>query len=484
MSTQTSKWNKKEIAIKNLALWDENPRFPEEYFSKSESELIEYFLRKKEFKIESFAKDVAREFDLPQLEKIVVFQYKGKNIVLEGNRRLVVYKLLLNPSLTSNLSLKTIFESLQKQTKIKDSFKLEANVTAIKDEGLRFVDRKHNRGNNEVGWGEPERRNFAVRRSHGGSKDILRVELASAVKKLPLPDSIKEAVLSRGLVTTFYRIADSAAARKKLGYEVSESGTIGIKDQKKFNNLLKIIAYNVWTKKDFSGVDVDSRSLNKTRAIENYISGLQIKDAARVDKEIEKSTKETLFGEQIILTPARAKSNQLSGERKYLINSSIYIQSFRINDIYDELRKKIEVDNAPNAVAVLFRVFMECSIDCYIDTHKLKIKDDTKLAGKILKVVDHLEDAIALRRLAEEGNKTPTPEEFKKVKEKVKFKNMRRVATKDNNSILSVETFHDFVHDYKTSPIPSELKKYWENLDSFFVALWSSFVTVKKKKNK
>jgi len=163
---------------------------------------------------------------------------------------------------------------------------------------------------------------------------------------------------------------------------------------------------------------------------------------------------------------------------------SNYIQSFRINDIYDELRKKIEVDNAPNAVAVLFRVFMECSIDCYIDTHKLKIKDDTKLAGKILKVVDHLEDAIALRRLAEEGNKTPTPEEFKKVKDKVKFKNMRRVATKDNNSILSVETFHDFVHDYKTSPIPSELKKYWENLDSFFVALWSSFVTVKKKKSK
>ena len=74
MSTQTSKWNKKEIAIKNLALWDENPRFPEEYFSKSESELIEYFLRKKEFKIESFAKEVAKEFDLPQLEKIVVFQ--------------------------------------------------------------------------------------------------------------------------------------------------------------------------------------------------------------------------------------------------------------------------------------------------------------------------------------------------------------------------------------------------------------------------
>lgn len=479
--TDIKKWKRSEIPIKKLSLWDENPRFPEEYFSKSESELIDYFLGKKHFKIEYFAKEVAREFDLPQLEKIVVFQYKGKNIVLEGNRRLIVYKLLLNPSLTSNQVLRTLFEGLQKQTKIKDSFKLEANATTIKDEGLRFLDRKHNRGNNEVGWGEPERRNFAVRRSHGKGKDVLRVELANAVKKLSLPDALKEAVLSKGLVTTFYRIVDSASARKKLGYEVSESGTVGIKDQKKFDNLLKVIAYHVWIKKDFKGGDVDSRSLNKTKSIENYILGLHIKDSARVDKELKKSTKETLFGEQVILTPARSRSNQLSGERKYLINSSIYIKSSRINDIYDELKKKIEVNSAPNAVAVLFRVFMECSIDCYIDTHKIKIKDDTKLAGKILKVVDHLEDAIALRRLAEEGTKTPTPEEFKKAKEKVKFKNMRRVATKDNNSILSVETFHDFVHDYKTSPIPSELKKHWENLDSFFVALWSSFVSVKKK---
>ncbi len=41
----------------------------------------------------------------------------------------------------------------------------------------------------------------------------------------------------------------------------------------------------------------------------------------------------------------------------------MYIADTRINDIYDELRKKLEVDITPNAVAVLFRVFMECSID-------------------------------------------------------------------------------------------------------------------------
>ncbi len=484
INANTKKWKITKIAIKDLSLWDENPRFPEEYFSKSEGELVNHFLSKKTFKIESFAKEIANEFDLPQLEKIVVLQLCGRNIVLEGNRRLVVYKLLLKPSLITNQALRRLFEELNRQTRIGDMYKLEANVTTIKEEGLRFVDRKHNRGNNEVGWGEPERRNFAIRRSHGKSKDVLRVELANAVKKLNLPDVIKEAVLSKGWVTTLYRILDSASARKKLGYSVSDSGTIGVKSQKKFNDLLKVITYNVWTKEDFKKNIVDSRSLNKTAAIDSYLSSLQAKGVVAVDKEITKSTKEALFGEKVLLAPPRRRSNQLSVDRRYLINSSIYIQNPRINDIYDELRKKIEVDYLPNATAVLFRVFMECSIDCYIDTHKLVIKYDTKLAGKILKVVDHLEDALALRRLAEEGKKYPTPQEFKRAKGKVKFSSIRKVATKDNNSILSVETFHDFVHDYKTSPIPSELKKYWDNLDGFFIALWNSFISAKRKKAK
>ena len=196
MKKNQPKWRDEKIAVKELSLWDENARFPEEYFNKQETELIEYFLRKKDFKIEQFAREVVKEFDLPQLEKIVVLKLKDRKIVLEGNRRVTVYKLLINPSLANgNANALKVFEELSRSIKFPNSFKLEATVTTNKDEGLRFVDRKHNRGNNEVSWGEPERRNFAVRRSHGKNKDLLRVELANTVKKLKLPDIIKEAVL-------------------------------------------------------------------------------------------------------------------------------------------------------------------------------------------------------------------------------------------------------------------------------------------------
>lgn len=463
MPIDQNKWKQEKIAIKNLSLWDENARFPEEYFKKTEKELISYFLaKKKEFKIADFAKEVVAEFDLPQLEKIVVLELNGKSIVLEGNRRLTVYKLLISPSLAKDSQTRKLFSELQKQVNIGENFEIEVNSTSIKEEGLRFVERKHNKNNNEIGWGEAERRNFAIRRASNSNKDVLRVELANAVKKLALPDDLKESVLGKGHITTFYRIVDNEVAQKKLGYSVLNDGQIKIKDQNKFDDLLKIITYNVWTKKGFDGRDIDSRSLNKMEAIEDYLKSIKSKDTNKVDKEVESQTVEDLFGGQAVIKKSGGKSKPISTLRKFLINSSLYINSSRINDIYNELKNKLVVDEVPNATAVLFRVFLECSIDCYIEKNKILLPDNIKLAGKIQKVADDLKN----KGLATDKE----------------LKNIRKVATKDNNSILSVTTFHDFVHDYKASPISSELKKHWENLDGFFNILWKSLLLSSEKK--
>jgi hypothetical protein len=56
------KWQKRAFHIEDLSLWDENARFPQEYFNKSEKELLAYFLKKKEFKIEDLAKEVVNEY--------------------------------------------------------------------------------------------------------------------------------------------------------------------------------------------------------------------------------------------------------------------------------------------------------------------------------------------------------------------------------------------------------------------------------------
>ena len=50
-----NKFTKKNISIKNLHLWDENARFPDKYFNKTEKELINFFLSKKDFKLSELA---------------------------------------------------------------------------------------------------------------------------------------------------------------------------------------------------------------------------------------------------------------------------------------------------------------------------------------------------------------------------------------------------------------------------------------------
>src|SRR3989339_1653986 len=97
MSTHNSKWNKKDIAIKDLSLWDENARFSDQYFGLTEEDLLKHFITGK-FQVLKLASEMEKDADLPQLEKIVVWRFNDRNIVLEGNRRVAAYKLMADPT--------------------------------------------------------------------------------------------------------------------------------------------------------------------------------------------------------------------------------------------------------------------------------------------------------------------------------------------------------------------------------------------------
>ena len=77
---KNNNFTKDNIAIKNLFLWDENARFPDKYFNKTEKELIKYFTSKKDFKIKDLAEAIVKDFDLPQIEKIIVYENEEKLI--------------------------------------------------------------------------------------------------------------------------------------------------------------------------------------------------------------------------------------------------------------------------------------------------------------------------------------------------------------------------------------------------------------------
>jgi hypothetical protein len=458
------------ISICNLVLWDENARFPDKYFLSEESDLISYFLSKPEFKIQSLAEEIIKDFDLPQLEKLVVWNNDDRNIVLEGNRRLTAYKLLVNPELAIEPKTISYFNQLKTRINITDSFEIECLVTDDKEDGFRYIDRKHANNNNEVNWQDVERAHYSVRRGSKDQVERLKVGINKIVRELDLPEPMKDQILGKKYVTNFFRVIASGPAKEKYGLSINDKGDLDIKNPN-LNEELKVIVHNVLNGEDFSGKPINSRSLNKVAQIKDYIDSIKKDDVKKVNKSIITNTTENIFGDESIAIGIGNKKKILkkSTNRSYLIPQTcrLTIIENKINNIYRELRDDLLLDDSnkavPNAVGVLFRVFLEISIDYFLEKEGVTLPKETRLAGKITKCTELMET--------------------KDIANSKQLVNIRKVAT-DPKSILGIQNFHDYVHSYKTTPSPNDLKCKWDNLEEFFQILWDYIhikITSKKK---
>jgi hypothetical protein len=454
----SNSFTQRSIILRDLTLWDENARFPDKYFHSDESSLISYFLSKPEFKIQQLVCEIIKDFDLPQLEKIIVWENNNKNIVLEGNRRLTVYKLLVNPQLAAEQTLISFIEQQKGSITIDDSYKLECLVTADKEEGFRYIDRKHANNNNEVNWQDVERAHYSVRRGSKDQNELIKIGITKVVRELDLPEAIKDQVLGKKYVTNFFRFVASGPAKEKYGLTINENGDLDVKSSN-FTDELKIIIHNVLSGEDFNGKPINSRSLNKVTEINDYLQSIKLDDSKKVDDSIKNSTTENIFGDESIEIGTRNKKKILkkSTNRSYLIPQScrLTITECKINNIYRELREDLLLDDTikavPNAVGVLFRVFLEINIDYFLEREGINLPIKTVLAGKITKCADFLEE--------------------KNIAKHNQLINIRKVAT-DKGSILGIQNFHDYVHSYKTVPCPNDLKSKWDNLEEFFNIIW------------
>lgn len=373
-------WQEIDLSIDELVLWDQNARFPNENFNLGQQDLINFFLTKPEFKLENLAREIASEIDLPQQELLAVWDDNGTYVVLEGNRRVAVYKLLVDPRLSINTKSQNLFTELNKKANIDSSFTLRANVTTDKEQALRLVERKHNKSNNEVSWGQFERDNFAARRS-SDIRAISRVELGNYVKSLDLPKEIIDAVMGKNYVTTLYRVIDSAPGREALKYSVLPTGQLSIDDIELFKDLLKVIVYNIWTRKSFTDPNqvLNTRSLNNNTQIKEYFDNSVKRDfVSDVESSIQ-TAPINLMGEKqmdpsaVTVTqgiPATTPTSQSPAvQRSSRIPIGMFspaVVPYRLKNsalriLYEEL-KSLPIGLYPNAAHDLLRTFLECSL--------------------------------------------------------------------------------------------------------------------------
>ena len=395
-------FKEKKIPIENLSLWDENARFPDQYYNSDEKELIQFFLLKPYFKIKDLIEEIVLDFDLPHLEKVVVWNTSDKLVVVEGNRRLTGYKLLANPEIISDFDLKLHKFLVEKQAElsITNDFILDCLVSEDKDQCYRYIDRKHSKGNNQVNWLEPERVNYSKRRGVESQNAKLKIAITNCVRNLDLPEEIKNEILGQGYVTTFFRLVTTGPAKDAYGLTTDENGELKFEDET-FPDKLKVIIHNVLKKEDFEGKKVDSRELNKNQQISDYLKNVKSEDAEKAEKEIQDNKQTDIFGNETTKlgkTSAKQKSPiQNNSQRKTpktkenetLFGKSLALKAGKVNDLYRAILNIYENNQNDTSVLTIIgmslRLITEVAARVYFDEHEPEKANKDQLYNDFLK---------------------------------------------------------------------------------------------------
>lgn len=410
----------KKIPIDKLSLWDENARFPDQYYHSDEKELIKYFLSKPNFKIKELIDEIVLDFDLPHIEKVVVWDTDDNLIVLEGNRRLTGYKLLVNPQVIADIDSKLYSYLIEKQSTISitNEFNLDCLISEDKDQCYRYIDRKHSKGNNQVNWLEPERMNYSKRRGVENQNAKLKIAISNFVRKIDLPEEIINEILGQGYVTTFFRLITTGPAKEIYGLSTDENGGLCFTDGA-FPDKLKVIIHNVLKKEDFDGKRVDTRELNKNQEIADYLKTVKSENVKKVEKEIEDNKKQDLFGnESTSLSANRPKTNistASSSQRKtprtkendILFGRSLALKSGKVNDLYRAILSIYEKNQNEASVLPIIgmslRLITEVAARVYFDeTEPEKAKKDQlyndflKLAKREMRLEQEYKNYLSL----------------------------------------------------------------------------------------
>jgi hypothetical protein len=363
--------------------------------------------------------------------------------VLEGNRRIVALKLLNNPDLIDMqgyAGLKKKFRKLHDQHKSKIITDVECIVYVDLTEADKWIKLKHTGQNNGVGtveWNSQQVQRFEEKVEGKSSIALQAVKMLHSSSDVPR--EIKEN-LGNLKITNLDRLISDPDVRKLLGLEI-ESGQLksGVAKGEVLKGLAQVAKHLLDPK--FNVKKIYTKEDRK-----KYIKDFP--NAAQPDLENKASKSWQVTGGLGFPDPKPGPKKGSKKERRALIPRSCVLQinNRKLDDIYDELRS-MHVDDCKNAVAVLFRVFIELSMDWFIEKNNVpKANIDSRLHVKVEEVANYLE-----------RNNLATKHICKGI----------RHAVHDKNNVLGVDTWNAYVHNPRFSPTPQNLMIGWDNIQDF-----------------
>lgn len=447
-------YHRKLIDLSLLNINIENPRFE---MVGNQRDAIKTMIEDQKEKLIKLAEDIVNE-GLNPGDPIFITKHEkqeGEFNVLEGNRRVTALKLLENPELISDKhkSLLNRFKKLSEQYSKVQIEKIPCVLFDNELEAEHWIELKHtgqNDGIGTVGWDAQQKARFDER-VKGDSSFALQI-IDFLEKEESVDDELKNN-LRKVKSSSLQRLATDPDFRRMVGIDIKDGKVITHYEPSEVAKPLSKAA-NDLLRKDFTVKDIYYKD-DRLRYLETF------KKTDLPDK-----TQELAGDWELISTippkkadPKKAeenkkkKSKSLISKRHTLIPKStiIPISQPRVNKIYYEL-KDLDVKDFENSAAITFRVFIELSMDSYIEKYPIPgVTNNSNLSHKLKSVATDLE--------------------VKGILDKNKLKGAFTASTM-KDSIFSIDTFNAFVHNKDFHPESESLKKNWDNLEVFFVKLW------------
>lgn len=445
----------KKIKLTELLVNTENYRFDT---VASQKEAIDKMLEDQKDNLFNLAEHIINNGLNPndRIEVVASHHDKTKFIVLEGNRRTITLKLLNNPDLIEGSKfskLKKKFKKLHDSNKTKLIKEVDCLVYNDPKEADTWIGLKHGYGTPGVytdNWGSLQKQRFSERTE---GKTSTSLQVINLIKKSPdIPADIKSNV-EKIKTTNLDRLIDDPEVRNFLGIEIYNGVIQSTTDE---NEVLKGIIQVI---KDILNPKFTVNKIYTKQDRRDYLNKFPKASKPNITKKASKPWQFNSTGAPQPVSAPAPKPKPNPKDRNTLLPKScaIKISKPKVNTIYHELLK-LNVTKFTNATGVLFRVFVELSVDSYIEEYSLASTPSAAKSGmnfqqKMNVVANHLET--------------------KKLADAAICKGIK-AAIKDSNDILGIDTWHAYVHNNKFSPKPNNLIITWDNMQDFMIILWNN----------
>lgn len=412
----------------------------------SQRECIIWMLEHLQEQILNLARDIAQQ-GLSPLDGVLTIPAEDdpeEYVVWEGNRRLTALKLLEDPARAEDENITRRFREMLSESTVLPT-ELEIIVAPSVEDADRLIELRHQGPQSGIGtvpWTAGQKSRHQARLGKRGryafSQEVvdavvekLDPELQSAVRRQDYPISTLDRLLKNTEVRQFLGITNEDGTPRRI---LHEAETL-----KGLSKMLRDIGRGMPV-----GQVYDSKRqqqyLNTFRPEETPDQGKTLKDSKVLHPN------EGRLAEAPEQKRKRSKPSAL--DRKTLIPSDVIyrINHTRLNEIYRDLRR-LSVRDHPNAVAVLFRVFLELGTELYLEQYSISYHlYNDKLAKKVSKALEHARDQQWIDKRGAKGIE---------------------VQINDRTSLMGADTLNAYVHNSSYIPTPRELNTLWGNIQPY-----------------